>query len=179
MTQTSPAYGATEVGVNVAPYVVFSEAINPITMGGSNFVLTHYYSGQRQPATLTVAADRRSATLTPLTPLHSHETYTLQLNSYTDIAGNSGAGTFVSFTTGSTTDQVAPIVTAISPAAGAGGVPRNARVVVQLSESIDPGRWCRDCPADAACPDVILSTDRRTVTFSRRAVDRSTVRCAG
>ena len=163
---SSPGAGASGVGRNAVVRVVFGERVNPLTVT-DNFVLTHSGTGQVQAATVTVAADRLSATLTPVTALLPSTTYRVQLFSYTDLAGNFGSGLNQTFTTAADVDTVGPTVAAMAPAAGATNVPVNARVVVRLSEPIDATSVTAGVVmlAPAVAGTVTLASDRVTVTF--------------
>jgi hypothetical protein len=88
----SPAGGSTGVPVNVAPSITFSDAIDPTTVidgGTSALVLVVAATGQVVPVTYTFSADRRTVTMTPLSPLAAGTQYRMQASSATtDVAGN-------------------------------------------------------------------------------------------
>ena len=134
-----PASGMVGVGTNVAPRLVFSKRINPISLTSSSIQLYNYYSGQLIPVTLTPSSDRMSVVLTPTTTLMPGTEYQLYANgSYTDVAGNAGQGFSSIFTTGTTTDTGHATVVSITPANAQTAVPVNAQVVAVISDDIDP-----------------------------------------
>jgi spore maturation protein SpmB len=174
VTLVNPPHGATGVGRNVRPRVVFSEPINLITVTGDGVRLVDGTTGQIVLAAVAVAADRQTVTLTPAMPLAPHTVYTLFISWYAgvlDIAGNGSFGAITSFTTGGGLDNTAPTVEAVSPVDGASGVPVNARVVARLSEPLDPSSVnstaiTLDPPATGS---VALAADGMTVTFTPAA----------
>src|SRR6185503_13998543 len=170
VTEIIPANGARRIGRNMAPRVAFSEAINPITVSRETLRLVDASTGQLIRATVTVAADRRSATLRPAAPLQPDTTYFVGLASFSfaDTAGNLNFGLFTSFTTGTVEDAEAPAVVAISPPDGARGVPINARVVLRFDELIDPLSVSETTIVlvPPAAGEVRLASDGVTVTFT-------------
>ncbi|MGC1789711.1 MAG: Ig-like domain-containing protein, partial [Terriglobales bacterium] len=89
-----PPSGTSNVGLNVAPHITFSEPVNELSVPGA-LVLNYYdpyYGSLPVPGTVTVAANRLTATFSPTAQLLPNTEYNLYLNgSETDIAGNSGA----------------------------------------------------------------------------------------
>ena len=136
VTFVDPPNGAFGVGLNVTPHVTFSEPVNGLTIPAA---LNLYYEGSFTiPATVTVSANRLSATLTPSAPLLPNTLYYFYLTSDTDIAGNYGYGSYTSFYTGSSADTNPTTVSTISPANAQTGVPINTQVVAVMSDDIDP-----------------------------------------
>ena len=116
---------------------------------------------------MALAADRRSVTLTPASPLQPYRAYYYQLISFADVAGNAGGGVSAYFYTGASLDTSAPTVVATSPASGTPGLPVNTRVIVVMSEPIDPTSVSNASIqlTPAAPGTVTLATDRLTLTF--------------
>jgi hypothetical protein len=84
----TPANGATDVGTNAEVTLRFSEAINPLTVSARLTAGNPYSSSSPLVAgTITISADRRTATFTPTSALAPATTYYLQLG-ITDLAAN-------------------------------------------------------------------------------------------
>jgi len=64
---------------------------------------------------------------------------TLTISGVTDIAGNAVTPQTTTFTTGTGPDVVAPAVVNQNPFNGAGNVPVNTPIMLQVSEPVDPG----------------------------------------
>src|SRR5204863_4890872 len=134
----SQGYGDVNVGLRPIIRVVFNERVNPITINSPYFYLYNNSLGVYVPTALTIAADRLSATLTPVDDLNPFTSYLVQLYNVTDVAGNYGGGVAGFFTTGASVDGAAPIVVSVTPANGATNVPVNALVRVTTDEQLDP-----------------------------------------
>jgi large repetitive protein len=137
VTAVDPQTNTFGVGLNVTPHVTFSEPVNELTVPG-NFNL--YYQGFSSiiPATVTVAPNRLSATITPSAQLLPSTLYYLYICGYTNIAGNTGNCFQSYFYTGNSTDTNATTVTSINPINGQTGVPINTQVAATMSDDIDP-----------------------------------------
>jgi len=137
VTTYTPYHG--EVGVGRLPVirVMFSEAINPISLNATAFYIYNYLTGALIRSTITVAPDRRSATLIPDGPLEPYSVYYYFLSPFLDIAGNAASLGTIVFGTGASVDTVPPTVVSLEPPSGATNVPVNAQVRVMLSEAID------------------------------------------
>ncbi len=131
VTTTSPASGATAVGVTVQASVTFSEAMSATSIGGSTFELRDA-ANALVSATVTYDAGSRSAILTPTAALAGQSVYTLTIHGGAtdprakDAAGNAlAANKTWSFTTGTSTTGV----TCPCDAFGASAVPAIPAVV--------------------------------------------------
>jgi hypothetical protein len=167
VTLVNPPKGTTGVGLNVIPHVVFSKPINQLSLTSSTFQLRNYDTYETISATINVAADRMSATLTPSLPLFPNTEYSLYLSSCTDIAGNYGCYSYTSFTTGVQAITAPASVVTFSPASGETGVPLNTNVVAVMSAQIDPTTVTNSAitltPPVAGA--VTLASDGVTLTF--------------
>jgi hypothetical protein len=168
-----PPNGASNVGLNVAPHLTFSEPVNELTIPG-NLSLQYYdYYGAdvTVPATLTVAANRLSATLTPSSPLLPNTLYYFYLNgNETDIAGNYGYGSDTYFYTGASSDTTPTTVSSISPTNGQTAVPTNTQVVAVMAAQIDPTTITNSAitvkqGTTSVAGTVTLASDNVTLTF--------------
>ena len=92
---------ASGVGTNVAPRVVFSERLNPLSVVSSSnepynrgsVELYNFATGQFVPITVSMSADRMTAIVTPSSALLGTRTDLLETaRNYYDVAGNSGYG---------------------------------------------------------------------------------------
>ena len=143
VTATTPAAGTTNVAVNAAPTVTFSEAVDPTSItagtvklfdGGNNFV----------PSTLSYNASTMTVTLTPLAPLAFNNTYSIVVTGgptgIKDTFGNALQQTFQStFTTvaAATTDTTPPTVVSVNPSNGATNVSPTSVFKVTFSEGLN------------------------------------------
>ncbi len=96
----TPAYGTTAVSKTVAPTVLFSAPINPLTLNSSNVYLINSSTGTSVPGTLTVSSDNLTVTFTPTAALAVNIQYYLGVFNVSDEAGNVYGGSNTYFTTG-------------------------------------------------------------------------------
>jgi hypothetical protein len=166
VTSVNPPSGSTGVGLNVTPRVVFSEPINTLTLTRSTFYLYNNDTGELIAATINVAADQMSATLTPSSPLLPNTTFALYAWPFTDLAGNVGAFDS-SFTTGTQAITTPASVVTFSPPSGSTSVPLNTQVVAVMSAQIDPTTVTNSAITltPAAAGAVSLASDGVTLTF--------------
>ncbi len=171
-----PPSSASGVGLNVTPHITFNEPVNGLTIPGA-LSLVYGDSGVIIPATVTLATNRLSATLTPSAALLPNTYYYVSLcyYCYYDIAGNYGYGTNSGFYTGTgaVTNPVA--VTTISPSNTQTGVPLNAQIIAVMSNSIDPTTVNNGIitvtpkNGSAIAGTIRLASDGVTLTFSPAA----------
>jgi methionine-rich copper-binding protein CopC len=131
VTARTPAPGATDVAVSIAPTATFSEAVSSATMSVA--------AGTTNVAgTTTYDAATRKATFTPTVPLANGTSYTVTVAGATDAAGNVMDELSWGFTTAAAppVDTTPPTVTARTPAAGATGVATSSTVSVTFSEPV-------------------------------------------
>ncbi len=168
-----PPSGTSNVGLNVAPHITFSEPVNELSVPGA-LVLNYYdpyYGSLPVPGTVTVAANRLTATFSPTAQLLPNTEYNLYLNgSETDIAGNSGAAFNSYFYTGTSADTSPTTVSTISPANAQTGVPTNAQVVAVMGAQIDPTTITNSSitlkqGSSTVAGTVTLASDNVTLTF--------------
>ena len=95
MTSVDPADGAQGVAAGAAVTVTFSEKIKPATVTSQSLQLVNS-SGATVPSTVTLSADRLSATVTPNAAL-ARGSYTVKVSvAVTDAANNPLATPFTS-----------------------------------------------------------------------------------
>jgi len=171
VTLVDPPNGTFDVGLNVKPHISFSEPINELTIPAA-LSLSYENGGPTVPATVTVAANRLSATITPNAALLPNTEYGLNICGYTDIAGNTGhclsGSTFV---TGTSADTSHVTVSTIIPSNAQTGVPLNAQIVAVMSDTIDPTSITNSAitvtpsGGSAIAGTVTLASDGVTLTF--------------
>ncbi|MBU1355460.1 MAG: Ig-like domain-containing protein [Candidatus Edwardsbacteria bacterium] len=129
IVSTSPADEATEVALDAAIYIAFSEPMDTLSLAGS---MTP--SPNEEPAwnatmdTLFLVHD----------PMISNTSYTVRITSLTDMAGNPLTVLPDSFMfTTIVGDTIAPYITGISPAWNAMDVGINEPIVIVFSETMD------------------------------------------
>ena len=119
VTVTDPQNGTTGVGTNVAPKVLFSARLNPLSVvTSSNEAYNHgsvelynNATGQFVPATVSMSADRLTAIITPSAALLPNTSYGIYVGygaNYYDVAGNYGYATYDNFVTGSSRTRPMP-----------------------------------------------------------------------
>jgi hypothetical protein len=167
---TSIVYNQTNVPTNAVLRYEFSEPIDQLSINNVN-LLYNYAQARYLPATVTVAPNRLSATIVPTSALAANNEYQFSLGSFTDLAGNTGSGSTIVFTTGANTDNTSPTVTSINPGNGSTAVGTNVKVIATLSALIDPttvgSGAIQLTPAVAGT--VSLAADQVTLTFTPAA----------
>jgi len=142
VTFANPPNNIVGVGRNVTLQAEFNTRINQLTVNSSSFAVADSNSGLVIPGTVTVSANRRIASFVPASPYAANERYCWYLDSsytstsITDLYGNTLNGFAWCFTTGSTNDTTAPVVTQVTPPNGATGVALNSLVSVQVSKPL-------------------------------------------
>jgi large repetitive protein len=135
---TSPANGATDVPINTAFMVQFSEQVDPATLTPQTFYLTDAVTGQTVPGTLQTDPSDFNVTFVPQAFLSVGRQYSVTLTSgILNTTQNPFPGASYNFTTGFATQMQGPTVTGVSPANAATGVPLNSLVVAQFNEPVD------------------------------------------
>jgi hypothetical protein len=175
VTLVDPSNGTLGVGLNVKPHVSFSEPVNELTIPGA-FSLSYENGGPNVPATVTVAANRLSATITPSSPLLPNTEYGINLCGYTDIAGNIGGCLSGStFITGTSADTTNVSVGTIIPSNAQTAVPLNVQIVAVMNDSVDPVSITNSSitvtpsGGSAVAGTVTLASDGVTLTFTPNA----------
>ena len=136
VTGMTPADGAINVAVDTNLVVTFSEAVNGVD--STTFFLSA--GGAAIASSLTMAADRLSATLVPGADLANGTVHTVTVTTgVTDDVGDPMAADFSgSFTTfAPPSDTTSPRVTSLSPPDGAAGVLVTFNVNIDFSEPVD------------------------------------------
>jgi Bacterial Ig-like domain len=136
VVSTIPASDDTGVPINSSVSASFSEAINPMSINTSTFVVTQ--GNAIVPGTVSFNGVNM-AVFTPTNDLTINTSYVVTITTgVTDLAGIPMASNYTwNFMTG-TADTVLPTVSSVSPVSGATAVSKNAAIVSTFSEAIDP-----------------------------------------
>ncbi|MGB7984257.1 MAG: Ig-like domain-containing protein [Terracidiphilus sp.] len=133
VTSAVPFNGATGIGVNEQPGVIFNKAIDTASLNSSTFQVTN--GGTPLAGSYWFSTNDTRVEFIPNAPLPANTNLVMTLNGVTDQVGN--PVTFSSsFTTGTTPDVTAPSVINTS-ITSSGSVPTNASITIQFSTSMD------------------------------------------
>ena len=129
----------TTTGENPTIRLVYSKAINPLTITQGQWYLTQNVTNTTVTGTtFTVSADRTTFTMTLPGPLNPSTQYYWYVCAPYDQAQHYVGCAESVFTTSASVDTTSPTVTAVSPPNGFTGVAVNAQIEIQLSKNIDP-----------------------------------------
>ena len=146
---TVPVAGATSVANNSRITATFSENMNASTLTAASFTLTNTTLGAPVAGSVTYSSASRTATFKPTSPtLANNSLFTATITTAaTDIAGNALAGNTAAapaagnhvwtFTTGASSDNIAPTVTSVSPPDASIGVCLTRAASATFSEPMD------------------------------------------
>jgi len=136
VSSTVPVNNGVGVPIGNKLIVTFTEAMDPATINTTTFTLRQGAT----PVSGIVGYTGLTAVFTPLSNLAAGTTYTATITTGAkNLAGNPLASDYVwSFTTGTTTDTTAPIVTLTVPADTATDVAINTKITATFSEAMDP-----------------------------------------
>jgi hypothetical protein len=141
VVSVSPMDGATDVALNAAIKITFSEAMDPASINASSIALRLTSSGAFIGGAVTYDAATMTAIFTPSAGLTFSTGYTITsfVGGAKDLAGNAVTSNFVStFVTTDAPDTTAPSVVSVSPLDGAVDVPITTAVSVSFSEAMNP-----------------------------------------
>ncbi len=136
LSSTFPSDVATGVPLNAKLSATFDMAMEPLS--AATFTLkqgTTLVAG-----TIASSPDGTSATFAPSSNLASSSLFTATITTGAKSAAGAAfaAERSWSFTTGTTTDTAAPVVSATNPAAGGTGVAVNTKITASFSKAMDP-----------------------------------------
>jgi len=159
-----PPDGSTGVAINTKIGVAFNEVILP----PAGTILRVLQGGQPVPGKVT--ANSGLFTFVPDLPLTAGATYSIEVGSVTDLAGNVSAPVTTSFTlsTSSTPDSSALRLLSSSPANQEAGVPVDSPFVMQFSKPVDPTTLPFITYSSGFPSDGVYSTSGSTATFTPR-----------
>ncbi len=136
VNNTAPANSATDVAINSAVTVAFSEAINPATIAQTTFFVT----GPSGTVSGTITPGSFSASFRPGTNLASTTAYTATVTTgIADLSNNTLAADYVwNFTTGTTADTTGPQWLLCTPGNGSTNNPIDTSYVLCFDDLLDP-----------------------------------------
>jgi len=171
---SNPPSGIRGIGTNVAPTVVFNKRMNPISINPSTFLMYDQTTGQYLPSSVTISADRKSAMLTPSSPLKTNTQYQFYISGMTDTTGNPASNSS-SFFTGLGPDTTPPVITTpMNPPNNSTGIAVNVTLQFLASKPISPVSFSNSSVVLKTGSTVIpgaatLATDLQTITFKPAA----------
>ena len=132
-----PATGATNVGINASPVVLFvNKALNAATIAGNTVQVTQ--NGQLVTGTLAVVGNGQTIEFTPSSGWSYGALVQVFLDATAlDTDGNAVNAYKGSFTVASNPATTAPAVVNYSPMSGATGVPLNGVIHIQYNEPLN------------------------------------------
>ncbi len=167
---SDPYNGQTGVSISVQPTMYFSKLVDPITLTTAIY-LEDATTGRTIPATVSVGANRLSATISPLQPLQPNTYYYLYEGDVpNDLNGNYIEAYSAYFYTGNGPITSPATLAVISPANGQAGTPVNTQVVAVMSAPVDPGTITNSSitvmnGGTPVAGTVTLASDEKTLTF--------------
>jgi hypothetical protein len=133
ITSAVPMNGATGIGVNVQPGVIFNKAIDPVSVNSTTFQVLN--GATPLAGSYWFSSNDTRVEFVPNAPLPANSVLTMMLNGVTDQVGN--PITYSStFTTAAGPDFTAPTVLYTSVASNE-SIPINSAISVQFSEPMD------------------------------------------
>jgi hypothetical protein len=136
VTSVTPPNGSSNIGTNAAIKVIFSKAIDPITVTG----ISVSGSGTTLvPSSVSFSPDYTTVSIVPITPLPASTAITITISGVQSIAGVAvtPATTSVKFNTMAGPDFIAPYVVSTSFYGNEQGVPINAALTLRFNKPID------------------------------------------
>jgi Ice-binding-like/Bacterial Ig-like domain len=139
VTSTNPVDASIGAGTNQKITATFSEPMNSTTITPTTFTLTGP-GATPVVGTVTYSTIGKTATFTPGIVLLPGTSYSAAITTgVTDLSGKPLASNFFwTFTTGDTTDTVAPIVSSTNPIDGALGIGVDASINASFDKAMDP-----------------------------------------
>ncbi len=147
-----PYNGATNVGVNVAPGVVISKTIDPVSVNNSTFTVTN--GGTPLAGNFYFSGNDTRVQFVPYAALPTNTNLVMTLNGVLDLVGNPINFTS-SFTTGVGPDFNAPTVLWTSVSSNE-SIPTNSSITIQFSESMDVTTFSTGANGDIYIYDTLL-----------------------
>jgi hypothetical protein len=144
VTSTNPVNAATNVALNQKISATFGAFMDPATISApGTFTVVETIGGTAIPGSVTYDTASKTAIFTPSVALANNIQFTAAIsNAARDLAGTvlivGGVPNPWSFTTGSSTNDVAPIITGTNPSSAAMNVPVNKTINATFSSAMDP-----------------------------------------
>ncbi|HEX5745864.1 MAG TPA: ice-binding family protein [Archangium sp.] len=138
VSSSNPMDGASGVPLNAKVSVVFSRAMDPLSLTTSTFVVKQ--GSTPVSGTVAAGADGTTAIFTPTSSLAGNTVFTGVITAKARTpAGQALAKDHTwSFTTGATADTAPPEISATNPSNNGTGVAINAKITATFSKAMDP-----------------------------------------
>jgi hypothetical protein len=138
VSSSSPADDASGVPLNTRISVSFSEAMDPLSLTTSTFVVNE--GSTSVAGTVSAGAGGTTAIFTPTNNLAGNTVFTGKITARAKTpAGKALAAEHTwRFTTGATADTTPPVVNATNPSSNGTGVPINAKIAATFSKAMNP-----------------------------------------
>ncbi|WP_347986704.1 Ig-like domain-containing protein [Methylomonas sp. AM2-LC] len=173
----SPAYNATNIGINSQMVMTFNDRLNPLAVNGDTIALYDTATNQRVAASRTLSADGKTVTLIPAASLVANRTYYVYIGNWATLYNQSGNyvnGNSWYFTTGAAASQVTPSISSSNIQDGASGVVVNGTFTFKLNEPISNPSVAASILLQANGVTVpgtaSLGSDNETITFTPAVV---------
>jgi hypothetical protein len=114
---------ATGIATNASFTCLYSEVMDPSTITSSGVYVWSEVDNARVPATITIAGDWMSATITPTVPLYTNTQYYYACYYALDLTGNGQSNNYAYFTTGNGPSSAGPVLISANPPNGYINVP--------------------------------------------------------
>jgi hypothetical protein len=133
-----PINGAGNVPLNAVVEVAYNELLSAATVNGTNVTLRNNQTNALVASTVSLDGTGMVIRLVPNAVLAVSTTYCYSVQNVQGTNGKAAQNFSACFTTGTSSQTVAPTVVAVSPADQLGNVPTNANIRVLFSGAIDP-----------------------------------------
>jgi hypothetical protein len=152
VTSAVPYNGASNIGVNVTPGVIFNKSIDPVSVNSATFQVLN--GATPLAGGFWFNSNNTRVEFVPNAPLPANTSLTMILNGVLDQVGNSV--TFSStFQTGPGPDFATPTVV-WSSVASSESIPTNSAITIQFSESMDVSTFSTGSDGDLYIYDTLL-----------------------
>ena len=132
-----PVNGAGNVPLNAVVEVAYNEPLNGATINTTN-VYFELSNGTKLASTASLDGSGMVIRVSPTAALTASTGYCYVVQNVQGVNGKAAQNYSACFTTGTSSQTVAPTVVAVSPKDQLGNVPTNANIRVQFSGPIDP-----------------------------------------
>jgi hypothetical protein len=162
VTSVAPPNGWQNIGTNAGLRVVFSKAVNPITVTGSTIQLSG--GGMTQtPSSINFSPDYTTVNIVPQAPLPASTTMTISIKGVQSVSGTAVTPLTTTFQTLAGPDFSAPYVVSSSVVNGQANVPVNAVFSLQFNKPMAVSTYS---PSQCALGGGLGGAVQATASFS-------------
>ena len=159
---------ATDIALNALLEIEFSERVDSSSINTNSFYLYDTTADRKVPRSWSLSNNDTTLRLIPDAALEPGHSYYIRTQYLTDLAGNGFPYGISYFSTGITTDQIAPALVQTNVEQGS-AVAISSRLIIKLDENISDG--CRpEAKLTSTTGDIQLSiaigSDRKTLTLT-------------